>query len=172
MKLYRSTIPDIARRAVIRLTEEGDVDIAPEMIEESIQDLVAIMEDYSRRDSRLREDIKDHMASRNLSYDQYGRVRSRMAQSRNHPLGSDVERYLARQFLEMMLNSPSVEEVYGEDKVILRKLGEVLESFDVDEDAIREEAKGKVKNAREGTMEYEILLNNAILEVKRKKGLL
>ena len=37
--------------------------------------------------------------------------------------------------------------------------------------AIREEAAAKVKNVREGTVEYEIALADAVREVKKRRGL-
>jgi hypothetical protein len=61
--------------------------------------------------------------------------------------------------------------VFADDKVIYKKLLGVLKGHDVDEEAIREEAKGKVKNAKEGTVEYEIALELAIRDVKKRKGL-
>lgn len=172
MKLYRTKVPVIAAECIQRLMEDGDIEVQHERRAEAEADLAAIMEDYLRRDNDLREDIKDHMHRRGLSYDQQGKVRTAFAEERQHPLGEDVERYLARQFTENLMISPSVDEVYGEDKVIYKKLLMTIARHDVDEASIREEAKSKVKNAREGSVEYEIALTNAIRDVKKRKGLL
>ena len=40
------------------------------------------------------------------------------------------------------------------------------------EQAIREEAASKVKNVREGTVDYEIALQNAMRDVKKRMGLI
>lgn len=172
MKLYRSKIPVIAQQCIDRLVNDGDIEVLHERRSEAEADLVAIMQDYAQRDYALRESIKDHMANHHISYDQRGRVRSRMAGDRGHPLGDDVERYLVRQFTEILMITPNVDEVYGEDRVIYKKLMEVVRSHDVDEAAIREEARGKLKNLREGTVEFEIAMRNAVLDVKKRKGLI
>ena len=87
-----------------------------------VSDLVAIMEDYTRRDAQLRDDIKSHMSDRGIPYDQYGKTRTALAESRGHVLGEDVERYLARQFAENLMISPNVDEVFSDDKAIYKKL--------------------------------------------------
>ncbi|MEN0061030.1 MAG: DUF507 family protein [Myxococcota bacterium] len=172
MKLYRKKIPTIAKAVVDRLANDGDVEILSEKREEAEKDLIAIMDEYRRRDYELRERVRDHMAKRSLPYSEQGRTRKRMAEQMGHPTGEDVERYLTRQFLECMLMSPNIEEVYEEDQVMHRKVIDVLRSHDVDEQAIREEAMAKVKNVQEGTVDYEIALQKAVQDVKRSKDLI
>lgn len=172
MKLYRAKIPDIAKAVIERLTADGDIEVAPQNREEAEQDLVAIMEEFRRRDLDLRNNIKDHMADRNLPYDQYGRTRKAMAEEQNHPLGDDVERFLARQFIENLMISNFIDEVFEEDRVLYKKALETLKSFDVDEREIREEATTKIKNIQEGTVDYELALQAAVQEVKERRGLI
>ncbi len=172
MRLYKAKVAQIAHDCIGRLAEEGDIEVATGQRAEAEQDLVAIMEDFLRRDYALRDAVKDHMSDLGLPYSDYGKTRTRLAEEWGHPLGDDVERYLVRQFTENLMISPFIEEVFEEDRVIFKKLMEVVKSHDVDEDALREEAKGKVKNVVEGTMEYEIALRNALREVKVRHGLL
>lgn len=171
MKLYRAKIPAIAREVLEALSAENDIEIQPENRPEAEKDLVAIMEEFLRRDTDFREAVRDHMAARNMPYDQYGQVRKQLAELQDHPLGDDVERFLCRQFIENMLISPNVDEVFEEDKVMYKKVMTVLRSHDVDERAIREEAEAKIKNVKEGTVDYEIALQNAMRDVKKRKGL-
>jgi len=172
MKLYRKKIEPIAKAVIDRLIDDGDVEIVAEKREEAEKDLIAIMNEYRRRDYQLREQVRDHMSNRNLEYSEQGRTRKRMAEQMGHPMGEDVERYLTRQFLECLLVSPNVEEVYEEDQVMHKKVIEVLRSHDVDEQAIREEAMAKVKNVQQGTVDYEIALQKAVQDVKRSKDLI
>jgi hypothetical protein len=172
MKLYRSKIPVIAHEAIERLVTDGDIEVSHERRGEAEADLSAIMEDYLRRDMGLREQIRDYMSDNGIPYSDRGRVRSRMADQRGHPLGDDVERYLVRQFTELLMITPNVEEVFGEDRDIYKKLMEVVRGHHVDEQAIREEARGKIKNIREGTVEFEIAMRKAVIEVKKRKGLI
>lgn len=172
MKLYRAKVPVIAKEVIDRLVADEDIEVAPDHRAEAEQDLVAIMEEYLRRDMELRDRIKDHMATRNIPYDEYGRTRKQLSEELGHPMGDDVDRFLARQFIENLLISPNIDEVFTEDKELYKKTIEVLRRHDVDEREIREEAVSKIKNVREGTVDYEIALQNAIRDVKKRRGLL
>ena len=68
--------------------------------------------------------------------------------------------------------TPNVEEVYEEDRVIYKRLMEVVKGHDVDEEEIREEARTKIKNVSEGTVDYEIAMRNAVRDVKKRRGLI
>lgn len=171
MKLYRAKIPVIAEQTIRTLIEEGDIEVVPDQREEAEKDLVAIMEEYRRRDMEFRNLIKDHMAAHKIPYDQYGRTRGRLAEEIHHPTGDDVERYLTRQFIENMMISPNIDEVYSEDKVMHRKIIGILRDHHVDEREIREEAISKIKNVREGTVDYEIALQSAMRDVRKRRGL-
>ena len=172
MKLYRAKIPAIAKEVLVALTQDGDIEIDADNLEEAEKDLVAIMEEFRRRDMALRDLVRDHMADRRIPYSEYGRTRKRMADETSHPVGDDIERFLARQFTESMMISRFVDEVYEEDKTIYKKVLGVLRSNDVDEGEIREEAMTKIKNVRQGTVDYEIALQDAMREVRRRRGLI
>lgn len=172
MKLYRSKVPQIAADCIGRLIADGDVEIEHERREEAEADLAAIMEDFLRRDYELRDAIRDRMSRGSIPYDQYGKVRNELAEKREQPQGDDVERYLARQFAEVLMISPNVDEVFADDTALYKKLLSVIRGHDVDEAGIREEAATKIKNIAEGTVEYEIAFEAAVREVKKRRGLI
>ena len=172
MRLYSVKIPDISKAVIEELVKTSMIEVEHSNREEAELDLVAIMEEYRRRDSALRESVREHMSRRSVPYDQYGRVRGQMAEEWGHPTGDAVEKFLARQFVENFMISRFIEEVYGEDRVIYKKILEILVAHDVDERAIREEAKDKIRNIPEGTVDYEIALSGAIKEVKKRYGLI
>lgn len=171
MKLYRAKIPAIAKEVIDLLAAEGDIEVVPERREEAEKDLIAVMEEFRRRDMDLRDRVKDHMAARHVPYEAFGRTLKGVADESEHPLGDDVERFLARQFVENLLISPNIDEVFEEDRVLYKKVISVLKSNDVDEREIREEALGRIKNVKEGTVEYELALQDAMKDVKKRRGL-
>jgi hypothetical protein len=171
MKLYRAKVLPIATDCIDTLVRDGDIEVEFARRDEAIADVAAIMEDYLRRDMALREVIRDRMATDSVPYDQYGKTRSKMADERMHPLGDDVERFLARQTVEMLLNSPNVDEVFADDKTMYTKLLGLFRGHDVNEEEIREEARGRIKNIAEGTVDYEIAMRNAVRDVKKRRGL-
>jgi len=172
MRLYRAKIPQIAKDVITTLEADGDIEVLATDREEAEKDLIAIMEEYVRRDMSLRDQIRDHMAHRKIPYNEYGRTKKRMAEEMDHPIGEDVERFLGRQFIENMLISRFIEEVYADDSDMYKKVLGVLRGHHVDEREIRDEAVAKIKNIDEGTVDYEIALQRAVRDVKKRRGLL
>jgi hypothetical protein len=172
MKLYRAKIPTIAKAVLERLSTEGDIELQPEKREEAEKDLAAIMDEYLRRDNEVRERIRDQMAAENIPYSEYGRTRKKLAEEIGHPLGDDIERFLCRQIIENLLISPNIDEVFEEDRVLYKKVMEVLKANDVDEAEIREEATSRIKNVQEGTVDYEIAIQEQVRQVKKRRGLI
>jgi hypothetical protein len=171
MRLYRARIPTIAQKVISVLTADESLEVIPENKEEAAKDLEAIMEHFLTRDADLRRSVKDQMARHNIPYERFGRVRAQLADEWGHPLGDDVERWLARQFIEQFMMSNFVEEVWAEDKHLYKVIVDELRSFSVDEQALREEARGRIKNVKEGTVDYELALQRALKEVKKRHGL-
>ena len=172
MKLYRAKIPEISTNVIRILTDDGHIEVEATNRLEAETDLVAIMEEYLKRDRMLRETVRERMARLSIPYDSYSKIRREQAQEWNHPVGNKVEHYLARQFLESFFLSNFVDEVYSQDNVIRTRILELLQDFDVDEQALRDEAREKVRNIQENTVEYEIRFNQALKEVRKRHGLI
>jgi hypothetical protein len=172
MKLYRVKIAPIAHEVIQTLNDTGLIEVDPEKRAEAELDLVAIMEEYLRRDTALREAVRENMSAHNIPYEQYGKVRSKMAEEWGHPTGDDVERFLSRQMVENFMISHFVQEVFADDKEIFKKILQILVKNDVDEGALRAEAQERIQNIPEGTVDYELALNRAMKEVKKRHGLL
>ncbi len=172
MKLYRVRIPVIAKAVIDTLCADSSIEVEPANRSEAELDLVAVMEEYLRRDSALREQVREYMARHSVPYDRYGKTRSQAADEMGHPLGDDVERFLSRQFVENFMISRWIDEVYADDRDLYKRLLGLLRDHDVDERAIRDEARTQVKNIPEGTVDYELALSKAIKDVKRRHGLI
>ena len=114
MKLYKVKIPTIAKSVIETLCNEGAIEVELENRAESEKDLVAIMEEYIRRDAEMREAVKEHMSQANVPYDQFGKVRTQFSERWGLPSGDEVQRFLARQFIENFMISRFVDEVYAE----------------------------------------------------------
>lgn len=172
MKLYKGKILVIAQEVVLSLTEKEMIEVLPEKRSEAEDDLKSIMTDYLRRERQLRSEIKDHMAEWKIPYDRMGEILREKSKEANHPLGDKIMPYLANQFLQMFMNSPSVEEVFSEDSEMKAEIFAVLKKHNIDERELREEAISKLKNLNEDSMEFQIQFPKALQEVRRKRGLL
>lgn len=172
MRLYRAKVPAIAKEVIETLVVDGDIEVSGENRAEAERDLEAIMDEFMRQDAAFRNQVRDQMDAQNLPYGEFGRTRKSMAEQIRHPLADDVERFLARQFVENMMISRFVDEVFAEDQVLYKKVIGILKRHDVDEREIREAAMGKIKNVQEGTIEFEIALERAVRDEKKVRGLL
>jgi hypothetical protein len=172
MKLYLANVPPISMRVVETLIEDGSIEVTPGNRQEVARDLAAIMEEFLRRDREIRRETKDMMSRMTLPYDQFGVQKSKIAKRKKHPSGNDIEKFLARQFVESFMISNFVDEVYAEDDHMYKKMLVILRDFHVDENEIRAEAMSRITNITKGTVEYEISLQNSIRDVKKKRGLI
>ena len=172
MRLYKAKVPEIASALIQTLNDDGHIEVENANRTEAEADMVAIMHEYLNRDRLLRESVRERMSRFSIPYDQYSKIRSQIAQDWGHPIGNRVERYLSSQFIESFMISHFIEEVYSPDHVMRKSILEVLKSFDVDEGALRDEAREQVKNIAENTVEYEIRFAQALKEIKRRHGLI
>jgi hypothetical protein len=172
MKLYRSKIPAIAHAVIETLVRMDAIAVSAEMRQEAERDLQAIMEEYLRRDNALRERVREVMADQGIPYDRYAKVLTQLAEEWGHPVREDVEKFLARQIVENFMISRFIDEVFLDDKEMYKTTVDVLRKHEVDENSIREEAKERIKNLSEGSVEYEIAMTKAVRDVKKKYGLI
>ena len=171
MRLYRSRVAGIAKKIIKELTENNHIEVeAPNRLE-AVADLEAIMVEHIKREHRLRDAVRERMATLRIPYDEYGRTRSRLAKEWGHPLGNQIDRYLSSQFVESFMVSPYIEEVFSDDNTMKRLIQDILKEFDVDEGALRDEAREKIKNISESSPEYEIRFEQALREVRIRHGL-
>ena len=172
MKLYRGQIEGIARDVIQKLVDEQAIEILEEQREEAENDLKAIMVDYLRRDSRLRNEVQEYMGLHQISFDRRGEISRSLAKERRHPLGNRVLPYFINQFTENCMLSAFVDEVYSDDATIKGLIRGVLADNTVDESALREEARALLSNLDEHSMEFQIRFPEKLQEIRRKKGLI
>lgn len=172
MKLYLANVPAISLRVVETLVNDGSIEVLPSGRQEAARDLSAIMEEFLRREREITRETKDMMSIMKLPYDQFGIEKSKLSKRKRHPSGGDIEKFLSRQFVESFMISNFVEEVFAADDHMYKKMLTILRDFHVDENEVREEAMSRITNISKGTVQYEIALQNAIREVKQKRGLI
>jgi hypothetical protein len=171
MRLYRSQVPRIAEDIVDTLQLEGDIVVEAPNREDAIQDLRAILDEYLRQESRVVQATREFMENNNITYDQFGKVKSRIAEERMHPTGDDGIKYIAGQILENFMISKYVDEVFGEDRGMRKIIMRIFRQHLVEEAELDREVRGRLKNLRPGTEKWEIEYKRQMDEVRRRKGL-
>ncbi len=171
MRIYRSQIPRLAEEILETLVREGDIEIAPQNMNEAVQDVRAIMDEYMRQESKLVQEVRDLMHERQITYDQFGKIKGQLCEERGHPTGDDGIRWIAGQILEAFMISNHVDEVFSEDFLMRRKMMILFRRILIDEADLDKEARSKIKNVREGTAEWEMEYKKALDEIRKRRGL-
>lgn len=171
MRLYRSQIPRIAEDIIGKLQLDGDIVVEDTDRSEAEQDIRAIMEEYLRQEHRIVQETREHMEAHQITYDQFGKIKSRFAERRSHPTGDDGIRWIVGQVLENFMMSRFVAEVFGEDRIMRKTMMALFRRHLIDEADLDREVRGRLKNLRPGTEKWEIEYRRMMEEVRRKRGL-
>jgi uncharacterized protein len=171
MRLYRSQIPRIAEDIIGTLQLEGDIVVSSDERADAEQDVRAIMEEYLKQEGRVVQETREYMEVNQVTYDQFGRVKSGFAEKRSHPTGDDGIRWIIGQVLENFMISRYVEEVFGEDRTMKKTLMRLFKKHLIEEADLDREVRGRIKNMRPGTDRWEIEYRRVMDEVRRKRGL-
>lgn len=171
MRLYRSQIPRIAEDIIGKLQLDGDIVVEDADRSEAEQDIRAIMEEYLRQEHRIVQETREHMEAHQITYDQFGKIKSRFAERRSHPTGDDGIRWIVGQVLENFMMSRFIAEVFGEDRIMRKTMMALFRRHLIDEADLDREVRGRLKNLRPGTEKWEIEYRRMMEEVRRKRGL-
>ena len=171
MKIYLKMIPKISEEAVKTLSRDGDIVVDDDKLEEAALDASAVLRNYAEMEKKLNEDAKELMERRALNPREFNRVREGLARDRGFKLGDEGIDFCIDQIIELFMVSPNVDEVFAEDHVMRKKIFDILKRFlDVDEQLDRQ-ARERIKNLEEGTLDWDIGYEKAITQLKQNKGL-
>lgn len=172
MKLYPKVIPAIAREVIAKLMADGDIEVETLRIADAEQDMAAVMKEYLAAEERVNQATREALERRGYDHSRFHAVKREMADVRGFKMGDEGIDFMINQMLEFLLISRNIEEVYGDDPPMRRKIYEIFKKhLDVDEDIDRE-ARGKLKHLAEGTQAWEIEYQKAVEAIRRNRGLL
>jgi hypothetical protein len=169
MRLYSGKIPTIAQDLIRKLKEEGDIEVSD--VPEAQLDVEAVLKEYLRLDRELTEKAKDHMEKRRLPYEQLLKIKRSMAEERDIGIGDESVSYIANQILEAFMHSRFIDEVFGDDGDMRKKIQVILRKhMQVDTD-IDHEVRRRIKNLQEGTATWEIEYQKVMDQLRRQHKL-
>ncbi len=171
MRLYRSQVPRLAEDIIDTLALEGDIVVSADDKEDAQKDVAAIMEEYLRQESRVVQRTREVMERGQITYDQFGRVKGSIADETKHPTGDDGIRWIAGQIIENFMISRFVDEVFGNDRDMKRTVMRLFRKHLIEEADLDKEVRGRIKNVRPGSPQWDIEYKRVMSEVRRKRGL-
>lgn len=172
MRLYRKAIPKIAREIIRSSNAQEHIELEDNKMEEAELDLAAILVSYMNDEEKLVRDTRDVMSRRGMSADRFVQMKKSMADSRGFKTGEDGLDFLLAQLLEGLFASRNIVEIYAEDNDLRLLMKGAIQKFTNVDEEIEREARGRLRNLREGTPEWEIEFPRAVAILKRQKGIL
>ena len=169
MRLFAGKVSIIAREICEVLVRDHDIEVTDK--EEVILDIEAVLKEYLRLEREIVERVKDLLESRKLPYAQFGRLKKQVADERGLGIGEDAIEYLCTQITGSFMHSIHVEEVFGEDHDLRRKMNAVLKRHMAVDEEVDRETRDKIKNLEEGTRTWDIEYQKVMEQIKRKRGL-
>jgi hypothetical protein len=172
MHLYRKVIPKIAREIVRTLNSKGDIVVDDGQLDEAELDIAAVMVEHCNQEDRITQEAKDAIARRGLPHERFAQVKKGLADARGVKLGDDGIEEVINLMIQGLFNSKNIAEVFAEDNLLRKFIKETLVKYlSVDEELDRD-ARGRLKNLREGTLEWDIEYERTVTQLKRQKGII
>jgi hypothetical protein len=169
MRLYSGKITPLAEDLVKALVEGKDIET--ESKREVALDLESVFTNYLRLEKEATDKAKDLLQSRAMPPSELPRLRKLAAEQKGIKVGDDMLDYLLDQLIEMLMHSGNVDEVFGEDHDLRRRMRPVLRKYLEIDEAVEGEVRGKLKHVQEGTRTWEVEYQRLMGEIQRRKGL-
>ena len=166
MKIYRKVIPKIAKDVIRTLLANRMIEVEDGHRDEAELDIAGVLVEYMNEVEQINNDAHEALQRHNLSIEHLGRVKRSLAGTRKVIMGEDALDHVLNRMLEGLFDSKHIEEIFGEDHEMRKMIHEAMRKYlGVDEELDRE-VRGRLKNLREGTSEWEIEYNRLIDQMR------
>ena len=169
MRLYSGKIDTIAAEVISRLTSDGDLEVSDQ--KEAQLDVAAVLKEYIRVDRELTDRAKDILQIRGLPHSHLARTKRQLAEQKDFGLDEEAVSWITTQLLETFMQSRNIEEVFGEDVQLRKKIKEIVSKHMKVEDELDGEVRQRMKNIQEGTDAWEIEYGRVMDQIKQKHGI-
>jgi uncharacterized protein len=170
MKIYRRVIPKIAKDIIRSLLAARSIEVEDGHRDEAELDVAAVLVEYLNELDKLKNDAQDAIERHKLPAEMLGRVKKTMAETRKVVLGDGALEHVLDKILEALFTSKHIEEVFAEDNELRKVVQIAVQKYlGVDEELDRE-VRGRLKNLREGTSEWEVEYGRLIEQMRSTKG--
>jgi uncharacterized protein len=169
MRLYAGKIPTIAAEIVKVLVDSNELSVIDKA--EAELDIQAILKEYLRLDRECTEKAKDLLQKGNLPYEQFGKMKRRIAGEKGFGLGDEGLDWMTTQMIESFMQSPHIEEVFADDATLRKRMTDILKKHMQIDEEIDAEVRRRIKNLEEGTATWEVEYQKALDQIKKNRHL-
>lgn len=170
MKIYRKVIPKIAKDVVRSLLANHAIEVEDGHRDEAELDIAGVLVEYLNELDKVTSDAHDALQRHSLPPETLGRIKRSLAETRQVVVGEDAVDFVIGRIIEALFNSKNIEEIFHEDMELRRQVTESLRKYlGVDEELDRE-VRGRLKNLREGTNEWEVEYGRLIDQMRHYRA--
>ncbi len=155
MRIYRKIIPKIAKDVVRCLLAQEAIEAEDGHRDDVELDVAGAVVEYLDDIDRVKQDARATLERKGMGLENLLRAQERLAIARNVVMGDSAFDHVVTRIIESLFNSKAVTEVFLDDKELQSIVGASVQKYvGVDEELDRE-IRGKLRNLREGTPEWE-----------------
>ena len=169
MRLYSGKVATIAGEIVKTLIDASQIESAhPREVQADVE---SVLNQYLRTDKEAADKAKDSMQERGIANSEFTRMKKLAAEQMGIKIGDESIDYLLDQILEILMHSANVDEIFGEDVELRRKMAPILKRHMAVDEELEREVRGKLRHMEEGTRTWEVEYTRMMEEIRRRKGL-
>lgn len=169
MRLFSGKIAPLSEEIVKSLAENGEIEC--EDRHEVVRDVESVFSAYLQTEKEANDRAKEIMDSRGLPPTELGRLRRLAAEQKGIKIGDEMMDYLLDQLIEMLMHSGNVDEVYGEDHTLRRRMRPILKKYLEIDESLDREVRGQLKHVTEGSRTWEVEYQRVMGDIQRRRGL-
>jgi hypothetical protein len=169
MRLYAGKIPVIGSEIVKALVDSNDLSVISHA--EAELDVQAVLKEYLRLEREITDKAKDLLQKRNLPYEHFGKIKRQLAGEKGLGLGDEGLDWMTTQMIESFMQSPHVEEVFGDDATLRKRMTDILKKHMHIDEEIDAEVRRRIKTLEEGTATWEVEYQKAVDQIKKNRRL-
>ena len=168
MRLFAGRVAPIAAEIVRVLIAAGDIETGSQ--KEVQADVEAVLRSYLTAERDVNDRTKELLERTGRSMNEFGRVRSQIAETKGIKVGDEMLDYLLDQVVEIFHHSANVEEIFAEDIELRRKMAVIFKKHMALDGEIDAEVRAQLKHVDEASRTWEVEYARVLEQVKRKKG--
>lgn len=166
MKIYRKVIPKIAKDSLRALLASQAIDVEDGKRDEAELDLAGVIVRYLNDVDRVSNDATEAIQRHELDISQLSQVKVSIAKTRKVPLGSEALEHVLTGMVGALYDSRYIEEIYLEDHEVQKIIQDAMGKYLGVDAELDREVRGRLKNLREGTSEWELEYNRLIDQIR------
>ena len=166
MKIYRRVIPKIAKDVIRSLLANRAIEVEDGHRDEAELDVAGVLVEYMDSLDKVKHDAQEALQRHGLPQEMLGRVKQSIAESRHIVTGEGALEHVIARVIQGLFESKHIEEIFIEDNELSKMVQTALQKYlGVDEELDRE-VRGRLKNLREGTTEWEVEYSRLIEQMR------